>query len=386
MLKLKKSLCGLQQSPRKFFQHISAKLESIRLKAQTKVDPCLFISDKVICVLCVDDTLFWSPKAECIDEVIERLRNEEKVELEEEDDVAGFLGVHIEKNERDQSIKLTQKGLIKRIIEALNIEQLPRKDTPALRTPLAKDLDGDPPDGSHNYASVIGMMQYLQNHSRPDITYAVSQCARFTHSPRRSHEMALEHIGQHLKGTMEEGLIMKPTDNFNVDVYVDADFAGLWPHEDKHDPTCVKSRTGYAICIADCPVVWGSKLQGSIALSTTEAEYNALSMVMRLVLPLLELYKTIGSSLGIQSEVITEFRTTVWEDNNGCLILANLEPGRQTPRSKHYAIKQHWFRSHLRPNGIEVKKIDPSLQKADILTKSLGAIKFRKIRKLLCGW
>ena len=179
---------------------------------------------------------------------------------------------------------------------------------------------------------------------------------------------------------------MKPTDNFNVDVHVDADFAGLWPHEDKHDPTCVKSRTGYAICIADCPVVWGSKLQGSIALSTTEAEYNALSMVMRLVLPLLELYKTIGSSLGIQSEVITQFRTTVWEDNNGCLILANLEPGRQTPRSKHCAIKQHWFRSHLRPNGIEVKKIDTLSQKADILTKSLGAIKFRKIRKLLCGW
>ena len=109
-------------------------------------------------------------------------------------------------------------------------------------------------------------------------------------------------------------------------------------------------------------------------------------MVMRLVLPLLELHKAIGLSLGIQSEVITKFQTTVWEDNNGCLILANLEPGRQTPRSKHHAIKQHWFRSHLRPNGIEVKKIDTLLQKADILTKSLGAIKFRKIRKSLCGW
>ena len=294
--------------------------------------------------------------------------------------------VHIEKSERDQSVKLTQKGLIKRIIEALNIEQLPRKDTPALRAPLTKDLDGDPADGSHNYASAMGMLQCLQNHSRPDITCAVSLCARFTHNPKRSHEMALEHIGQCLKGTVEEGLIMKPTDNFNIDVHVDADFAGLWPHEDKNDPTCVKSRTGCAICIADCPVLWGSKLQGSIALSTTEAECNALSMVMRLVLPLLELHKTIGSSFGIQSEVIANFRTTVWEDNNGCLILANLEPGRQTPRSKHCAIKQHWFRAHLKPNGIEVKKIDTHLQKADILTKSLGAIKFREIRKLLCGW
>ena len=101
---------------------------------------------------------------------------------------------------------------------------------------------------------------------------------------------------------------MKPSDNFNMDVHVDADFAGLWPYEDKEDPTCVKSRTGCVICIADCPVVWGSKLQGSIALSTTEAEHNALSMVMRLVLPLRDLYKTIGSSLASDSEVITNFQ------------------------------------------------------------------------------
>ena len=109
-------------------------------------------------------------------------------------------------------------------------------------------------------------------------------------------------------------------------------------------------------------------------------------MVMRLVLPLRDLYKTIGSSLGLDSQVVTHFQTTVWEDNQGCLILANMEPGRQTPRSKHYAIKQHWFREHLKPNEIEVKKIDTKEQKADILTKGLGVIKFREIRKLLCGW
>ena len=73
--------------------------------------------------------------------------------------------------------------------------------------PLVKDEDGQPCDGSYSYASVIGMMQYLQNHSRPDITYAVSQCARFTHAPKRSHEEALERIGRYLKGTMNEVLM-----------------------------------------------------------------------------------------------------------------------------------------------------------------------------------
>ena len=110
VLKLKRSLHGLKQSRRNFFKHISGKLERVGLKAQTEVDPCLFILDKVVCVLCVDDTLFWSPKVECIDEVIDKPRNKENMELEEEDDVAGFLGVHIEKNERDKSIELTQKG------------------------------------------------------------------------------------------------------------------------------------------------------------------------------------------------------------------------------------------------------------------------------------
>ena len=104
---------------------------------------------------------------------------------------------------------------------------------------MTKYISGDPPDAVFNYSSVVGMLQYLQGHSRPDITYAVSQVARFVHSPRRSHEIALERIWQYLRGTIEEGLILRPMGRFDMDCYVDADFAGLWPHEDKADPTCV---------------------------------------------------------------------------------------------------------------------------------------------------
>jgi hypothetical protein len=132
------------------------------------------------------------------------------------------------------------------------------------------------------------MFGYLHGHSRPDITFAVSQCARFTHSPRRSHEKAIERIGQYLKGTKNRGLIFKPalTDEFLINCYVDADFAGLWGYEDPQDPSCIKSRTGYVICFMDCPVVWVSKLQTDIATSTQELEYNAFSMAMRDLLPL----------------------------------------------------------------------------------------------------
>ena len=123
-----------------------------------------------------------------------------------------------------------------------------------------------------------------------------------------------------------------------------------------------------------------------IALSTMEAEYNALSLCMRAVLPFQRILNKILISIGIIDEKIIKFKTTIWEDNVGALTLARLEPGQMTPRSKHYAIKYHWFRSHLKPNKIELHKVDTKEQKADILTKGLRKDLFERIRKLLCGW
>ncbi|CAJ1948679.1 unnamed protein product [Cylindrotheca closterium] len=143
------------------------KLENAGFESQEEVDPCLFISDKVICLVYVDDTLFFSPKEEYINEAIESLKSQ-GVAVEIEDSVAGFLGVHIERDESNKTIKLTQKGLTERIIEALNIDQEPQKHTPALKEPLGKDENGDPANGSFSYASVIGMALYLCGHSRPD--------------------------------------------------------------------------------------------------------------------------------------------------------------------------------------------------------------------------
>jgi hypothetical protein len=93
-----------------------------------------------------------------------------------------------------------------------------------------------------------------------------------------------------------------------------------------------------------------------------------------------------ASGLGLTKEQSTTLKTLVWEDNQGAHNLANIEPGRMTPQSKHYAIKFHWFWLHLKPNKVKVKKIDTNAQKADSLTKGLQTDKFQDIRKLLCGW
>jgi hypothetical protein len=386
VLKLKKSLYGLKQSPRNHYQNLRVKLEHLGFVA-CDADPCLFVSDKVIALVYVDDTLFFARDPKDIDAAIAGLQDQ-NMELQKEEDIAGFLGVHIDRRS-DGTIKLTQKGLIKRIVEALNIDHLPVKRTPAKLGVLAGDPEGEPPNGTFSYPSVLGMMGYLQANSRLDISFAVAQCARFAHSPKRMHEQALERIGQYLKGTMDEGMILNPKSmefGLAIDVYVDADFAGGWGFEDPNDPACVRSRTGYILEVMGCPVAWKSKLQTDIATSTMEAEYSALSMALRAAIPLLEIVRYVVRGFAETNKTVMKFLTTVHEDNQGALRLAQMEPGRNTPRSKFYAIKHHWFRSWLKPNEIELQYIESKKQKADILTKSLGRVEFEENRKLSCGW
>ena len=133
---------------------------------------------------------------------------------------------------------------------------------------------------------------------------------------------------------------MKPTNDLNLDCYVDFDFASLWSFEDDQGPICVKSRTGFIMLLGDCHVMWSSKLQTEISLSTMEAEYIALSTALRDLIPLKRLIKVVTTAVGLNDSATT-IKTIVWEDNQGCVILVNLKPPRMTPRLKYYAIKYH---------------------------------------------
>jgi hypothetical protein len=117
-----------------------------------------------------------------------------------------------------------------------------------------------------------------------------------------------------------------------------------------------------------------------------DAEYSALSMVMRDALPLKILSTDISTNVGLTQDTITHFQKTVWDDNDGILKLATLEPGRMTPRSKLYGIKYHWFRSKIKPNTIDIIKIASVDQRAEFLMKLLRREKFEANRKLTVGW
>ena len=99
--------------------------------------------------------------------------------------------------------------------------------------------------------------------------------------------------------------------------------------------------------MASYPVIWKSKLLPLICLNTMESEYVALSTACRELLPLHEEVKEIGKALGLPEEVFMNLKTTIREDNQATLKLANLELPYMTNRSKHIAIKYHWFRAFV---------------------------------------
>ena len=317
------------------------------------------------------------------------------MDLQVEDDVAGFLGVHIERFDaldengtKTSYIKLLQSGLIDRIIAALNLEPSNSQgcQSPAPVESLPMDKDGTAFDDSFNYASVVGMCMYLCNNSRPDITFAVNQCARHSHRPTQKHAEYLRRVGRYLVATRDKGMIFSPKSNLKINCYVDADFAGRYGFDDDQDPHCVRSRTGYVIYVGGCPIVWKSSMQKLVSVSTLEAEYIALSTACRDLLPLTDLVLEVADAVGMSPEEIADFHSTIWEDNAGAHALANMDLPRMTPRSKHIALKYHLFREHVMSGKFRVRKIGTLDQIADLFTKGLGPTLFLPLRKKLMGW
>ena len=158
-----------------------------------------------------------------------------------------------------------------------------------------------------------------------------------------------------------------------------------WGTESRENPESCKSRTGFVLMLGNTPLTWASRLQTEIALSTMEAEYIALSTAMRSLIPMRRINQTILNTYGRQTDRKSNI-SVVYEDNQATLTLATTDPPRLTPRSKHIAIKYHWFRSHIIAGEVEMVYLQTDQQRADILTKPLTEIKFKVGRKMIMGW
>ena len=382
-LRLLKSLYGLSSAPRLWYDHLVKALLEDGFQ-MSKHDKCLLYKKDIIIFLWVDDCGVCAPTMKLVDDLIERLK-EKGLSLQKEGNFTDYLGINFVHNEKTKSITMTQKGLINKIIEATGLQDCKPNWTPATQLALGSDPDGEPMQEKWQYRSIVGMLLYLATNTRPDIAFAVSQVARFSTAPKKSHAAAIKTIVRYLVRTKDKGTIFTPTKDFKLDCYVDADFAGLHGREPQDNPVSAKSRTGYILSLSGCPLIWRSQLQSSVALSTLQAEYHALSQAMRSVIATRRVVEELLTNLDLPFEKPTIY-SEVFEDNSGAFYLATKQ--RLTPRTKHFNTYLHFFWEHVgdHPGGTKVSMVSTEEQRADYFTKCQARDLFERCRKLNQGW
>jgi hypothetical protein len=300
--------------------------------------------------------------------------------IEDQGHPADYVGVSI-KGLKNGSYEFTQRTLINSIIDDVGLTNSKTKPVPAkvsLRLHAFKD---EPPfDLDFNYWSAVGKLNYLAQTTRPDIMYTTHQIAKYASDPRKTHGEAILYLVRYLMKLRDLSLCFKPDPSKGFECYWDADFSGLWNKTlAPNDPSTAKSRSGWIIFYAGCPVSWASKLQSQVALSTTEAEYIAMSQFLRDVTPIMGLVQEMRER---NFQVICTY-CKVFEENSGALKLARLPKLR--PRTKHINLCYHHFCEHVRKSFIKIFPISTSDQIADALTKSLAQNDFQHHRRAMCG-
>lgn len=385
-LRLKKSLYGLSAAPRLWYLHLFDALVNKLGFKQSKLDKCLLMKEDMMMIIFVDDCGISYKNKKDFTNLIASLRALD-FELTEEGTFTNFLGINFLRT--STNITMTQTGLIKRIIDATDMNGCNPNHTPTTQEALGSDPEGEPMKETWNYRSVIGMMLYLSTNTRPDIAFAVSQAARFSNNPKQSHATALKTIVRYLVGTKDKGTIVTPTNKLDIKLYVDADFAGLYKREPNNDPNSARSRTGYILLLGGFPLIWKSHLQTEISLSTLEAEYSALSSATRALIPLRELLFEIADHIVLPKSLTTTIVSHIFEDNQGCFQLATSH--RITARTKYFLVKYHHFWMYIQledddKRKIHIVKIGTLDQGADFLTKGLFRVLFVNNRMLIIGF
>ena len=383
-LRLIRNVYGACDGPRLWAQLLFKALASDGF-TQSKVDPCLWYKAECFVICFVDDCGICCKHPKEADELIKRLEKE-GFSLTKESSFEEFLGIQYQ-HKANGDVELTQQGLIKKIIEATNLKACNPNKVPAVDQ-VPKDADGPPMTEKWSYPSIVGMLLYLSTNTRPDITFAVSQVARFTHEPKQSHASAVKTIVRYLAKTIDHGTIVKkPTSALSLDSFVDADFAGLYRREEDKSIDSAKSRAGYIIKLGGCPIIWKSQLIPTICLSTAESEYYALSQSMRALLPLQSIVEEFMNVVDVPTalrNVNRRVHATAHEDNTSALSLATGQ--RLTSRTRHYHARWHFFWQAVQTGRVEVVYCETDLQDADYLTKPLVFDKFIPNRRRVQGW
>jgi hypothetical protein len=187
-----------------------------------------------------------------------------------------------------------------------------------------------------------------------------------------------------LKKNCNLGLKFKPDPKKGFECYCDADFSGnLNKAFTAVDLSTAKSRSGWIIFYAGCPISWASNLQSQVALSTMETKYIAMSQSLRDLIPVMNLLQEMREQDYQVMCTKPHVYCKVFEDNSGALELARLPKLRL--RTKHINVCYHHFCEHVRKGLIKIFPIDTKDQIAEGLTKALAQNDLQRHRRYMCG-
>jgi hypothetical protein len=231
----------------------------------------------------------------------------------------------------------------------------------SLSTPEEKELMKNVP-----YREAVGKLLYLSIVTQPDIAFAVSVLCRYNDNPGLEHWTAVKRVLRYLKKTKDYKLIYSPSSLQEPFItHSDADLGG--------DADNARSTAGFVISVGGGAVLWSSRLQRQVALSSTEAEYTTAAATGCEVMWMRAFFDEIGYDMSKPS--------TLFIDSASALQVAK-NPEHQSTM-KHVHRSYHWLHERVAEGDIEVVHVAGAENVADIFTKPLGATKFAQCCKLL---
>ncbi|GJU77386.1 retrovirus-related pol polyprotein from transposon TNT 1-94, partial [Tanacetum coccineum] len=353
--RLKKALYGLKQAPRAWYDTLSKFLLANNF-FKGAVDPTLFTrkSGKHILLvqIYVDDIIFASTDHNACHIFSKEMSS--KFQMSMMGQMSFFLGLQVSQSPR--GIFINQAKYALETLKKYGMDLSDPVDTPMVdRLKLDEDLMGIPVDQTR-FRGMVGSLMYLTA-SRPDLVFAVCMCARYQAKPTKKHLEAIKRIFRYLKGTINMGLWYPKDNAMSLTAYADADHAGC---QDSR-----RSTSGSAQFLGDRLVSWSSKKQRSTAISTTEAEYIAMSGCCAQILWMRSQLKDYGFLFN---------KIPLYCDNKSAIALSCNNV--QHSRSKHIDIRHHFIREQVENGVVELYFVETNYQLADILTKALPRERF----------
>lgn len=213
------------------------------------------------------------------------------------------------------------------------------------------------------YASAVGSLMYAMVCTRPDLAHAVSVVSRFMSNPEKKHWQAVKWILRYLKGTTSTHFEFCDSD-IGLIGYVDSDYAGCLDSQ--------RSTSGYIFSFDSCAVSWRPRLQDCVTLSTAEAEYMAITDVMKEAIWLRNMYEDLTQDAQ---------KLKILCDSQSAIYLTKDDMFHE--RIKQIDVRYHKVREIIAEGNIIVAKVNTKYNAADILTKVLPSSRFEHCTSLV---